>query len=127
MYVTRTPRTQTKSIMSRCLILEAASTFERERAFLCPSRSRCSAGFAFFATLLLDSLFSCLMKHLSFFYPPSFHSGPCFSIRLVHSVLFHFLMTVQPVSQNELTHVLLVTLRHSFRLMYCMAASDFQA
>lgn len=69
MYVTRTPRTQTKSIMSRCLILEAASTFERERAFLCPSRWRCSAGFAFFATLLLDSLFSCLMKHLSFLSP----------------------------------------------------------
>lgn len=61
-------------------------------------------------------LFSCLMKHLSFLSPCSFHSGPCFSIRLVHSVLFHFLMTVQPVSRNELTHVLLVTLRYFFFL-----------
>lgn len=67
---------------------------------------------------------SCLMKHLSF-WSPRFHSGPCCSIRWVHSVLFHFLMTVQPVSRNELTHVLLV--RRSFRQMYCMAASDFQA
>lgn len=31
-------------------------------------------------------------------------------ISTAHSVLFHFLMTVQPVSLNELSRVLLVTL-----------------
>lgn len=72
-----------------------------------------------------DSPFSCLMKHLFFFVPPLL--AVFFNqISTAHSVLFHFLMTVQRVSLNELTRVLLVTPRHSHRQMYprkCL--SDF--
>lgn len=70
-YVTRTPRTQTKSIMSGCLILEAASTFERgSERFSVPAARDVQLGLLFFASLSLDSPFSCLMKHLSFLSPP---------------------------------------------------------
>lgn len=66
----------------------------------------------FFEHILLpwDSPSSYLNK-TSFFSRASTQAVFFNQISTAHSVLFHFLMTVQPVSLNELTRVLLVTLR----------------
>lgn len=63
-------------------------------------------------------------KHLFFMHPlrAVFHN----QISTAHSVLFHFLMTVQPLSLNALTRMLLVTPRLLFSQTFVLQRlSDF--
>lgn len=112
LYVTWTPRTQTKSITLAGLTAVAARSRFRPALFAFCIKT----GFVLRVHFLLRPQVLPVVlstKHLFFMHPlrAVFHN----QISTAHSVLFHFLMTVQPLSLNALTRMLLVTPRLLFR------------